>query len=153
MATTRNFFLLLTIGLLILNVSALAFYWFYFSPQSTNINPPAPSTKLEPEPTPVTDASTLNDEYYSIHFNYSDAVEVCKLEAQSRNSNMIQLSVNDLSSRFNPIDKMYLIKLDSHVGTPLLYDEKAHTCHIDPKTQGVAFYQEITRRTAIRPNQ
>jgi hypothetical protein len=47
---------------------------------------------------------------------------------------------------------MYLIKLDSLVGTPLLYDEKSHTCHIDPQTQGVAFYQEITRRTAVRPN-
>ena len=119
----------------------------------------APSQQASAQPKPITSeavttekpSSTLSDEYYSIHFSYNDAIDLCMAQARSRNSNLIQITLNDLSSRYKPEEQLYLIKLDSHVGTPLLYDEKSHTCEVDPKTQGVAFYREITRKKAIRP--
>ena len=131
-----------------LNVSFAALYFLVLAPNKT----PAEPAIEEPETVEAAAPSNeLSDEYYSIHFSFNDAIHLCSNEARSRNSNLIQLSLNEHSSRFKPEENIYLIKLDSHVGTPLLYDEKAHTCEIDPKTQGVAFYREITRRKAVRP--
>ncbi len=112
---------------------------------------PGVITEDESENAEVVDNSVLNDDYYSVHFNYGDAVDLCIQEARSRNANLIQLAVNEHSTRFNEQKGLYLVKLDSYVGTPMLYDEKAHTCEVDPKVQGVAFYKEIIRRKAVRP--
>ena len=143
---------LITLFLLILfflNGSFLAFYFLIWSPSEAAVEL-TESVVEEVVDNPVNE-SGMSDEYYSIHFSYNDAVDLCSKEAISRNSNLIQMFVNELSSRFNSTTNMYLITLDSHVGTPALYEEKTHTCDIDPKTQGVAFYKEITRKTVVRP--
>ena len=135
--------------LIFFNLTFAAIYFLILSPAKTT----AEDSK-KPADMPVAvkpDSIEIGDDYYSIHFSYNNAVELCLMEAKSRNSNLIQASVNELSSRFNTSTSMYFIKLDSHVGTATLYDEKEHICDIDPKTQGVAFYKEITRRKAVRP--
>lgn len=130
----------------------LGFIALYFSVLAPSQQPPA-------KPSPVTSqvitaekpSTVLSDEYYSIHFSFNDAIDLCMMQARSRNSNLIQINLNELSSRYKPEKQLYLIKLDSHVGTPLLYDEKSHTCEVDPKAQAVAFYREVTRKKAVRP--
>jgi len=98
-----------------------------------------------------TQEQAFNDRYYSVHFNEGDAIDLCEQETRSRNNNIIQLSVDKLSTRYVDADNNYLVKLNSFVGTPLLYDEKAHECRVDPATDGVAFYREIMKRRAVRP--
>lgn len=154
MSQKKKIILIIVAILLVVNACFFAVYYFYLSPsvdtvvQSIEGQGEQPSAQVQTESSSF---SGLSDDYYSIHFNYGDAVDLCMNEARSRNSNLIQLVVNEHSTRYIDIDKLYLVKLDSYVGTPLLYDEKEHTCHIDPKVQGVAFYQEIVRRTAVRP--
>ena len=145
---------LISLVIISLNIAA-AIYFFYFSPEETSTTPPELSTteNTKEEAGAKAEAFSLSDEYYSIHFNYGDAVEVCLTETRSRNNNLVQFVVNELSSRYNQTKDIYFIKINTYVGTPLLYDEKEHTCHIDPKVQGVTFYKEITRRTALRPIQ
>ena len=149
MSSKKKIIVIFGAVIIVLNMGFVALYLF-LSPASEI---PVDTTQSLPEkPDPQEPAiSVLDDAYYSIHFSYNDAVELCVMEAISRNSNLIQHSINELSSRFNAGPNMYLIMVDSHVGTPLLYDEKEHTCEIDPEIQGVAFYKEITRRTAVRP--
>lgn len=135
--------------LLAFNAGVIALYFFIFAPQQDPAPPPQsePPEVSEPAPPPV----QLSDEYYSTLFSLGDAIELCSMETKSRNSNLIQLSLNELSTRYDEEKQHYLVKLDSHVGTPFQYEERSHTCEIDPKTQGVAFYREITRRTVVRP--
>jgi hypothetical protein len=100
------------------------------------------------------EAQAFDDRYYSIHFNQGDAIEVCEQEARSRNNNVIQLSVDTLSTRFVEVEEQpdyYLVKLDSIIGTALSYEEKTHECRVDPTTDGVAFYREIMQRRVVRP--
>ncbi|MGK0440334.1 MAG: hypothetical protein ACJA0N_000120 [Pseudohongiellaceae bacterium] len=149
MLSKKKLIIIFTAIFFFLNISFAVFYFFIFSPSKDFIGEAEPQSL--PEVVEETPASVIDDEYYSIHFSYNDAVDLCVMEAESRNNNLIQLWVNERSSRFNDLDNMYMIKLDSHVGTPVLYDEKEHRCDIDPNTQGVAFYKEITKRKAVRP--
>lgn len=148
---TQKIKLLLIVSIIVVVVNGLfaAVYFYLISPSEPVDEPTAvkPKPKAE-QPAAIT---ALDDKYYSIHFSFNDAVELCIQEARSRNSNIIQLSMNELSTRYNKTTNMYKVMLDSHVGTPLLYDEKGHTCDIDPEIQGVAFYREIVRRTVVRP--
>ena len=153
MRTRHKFIIAVVIALLVANASLVAVYYFFLSPASKQ-----PERKLAgeagstPEPgSPPLPTTDLGDEYYSIHFSYADAVDLCIQETRSRNSNLIQLSVNERSTRFNDLEGVFMVKIDTYVGTPMLYDEKVHTCHVDPKTQGVAYYKEIIRRKAVRP--
>ena len=149
MAQNKKILLIIFAILLSINVSAIAVYCFFIAtkePQETAGEPIIEEQKDIAE-API----AISDDYYSLNFNYSDAVEVCMIEARSRNSNLLQLSLNERSSRYQENQNIYLIKLVSHIGTPLIYDEKEHSCEIDPNIQGVAFYREIVRRTAIRP--
>lgn len=107
--------------------------------------------KEEPELDPETVAANLEKEFYAILFTYGDAITMCMDEVKSRNGNLIVATFNDLSSRYVEKEQHYLIKIDSQIGTPMQYDEKQHTCHIDPKEKAIDFYQEIIKRTAIRP--
>ena len=137
--------------LLLFNASFVASLFILRSSDSDN-TAAAPPEIIEPAPEQEQpEQPGLGEEYYKIFFNYGDAIELCSEETRSRNSNLIQLVVNEHSTRFKPEENIYLVKLDTQVGTPLLYDEKSHTCEIDPEIQGVAFYQEITRRKAVRP--
>ncbi len=164
----KKFILFLVIGLLVTNIGLFAIYHFYLSlpAQTTDksieqsdsssekvaddtTEEAVSDTESAPETEPI--EQVFSDKYYSLHFNYSDAVDVCVQEVRSRNSNLIQLALNDLSSRFNDREGFFMIRIDTYVGTPFLYDEKEHTCHIDPKTQGVAYYREFIRRKAVRP--
>jgi len=149
MTAKKKLLLIMFVILMVLNGSGIAIYYFHIAPEEPieSSGESIVEENQETEEAPV----TLSDDYYSLHFNYGDAVEVCMIEARSRNSNLIQLSVNDRSSRYKEKENMYLIKLESHVGTPMNYDEKEHSCDIDPKVQGVAFYKEVVRRTVIRP--
>lgn len=159
-------------ALLVLNVSTVLFYYVMpsddaaqmegesVSKQEGSSATEAGSESAEGESAEVVEESDeegadegLGADYYSVHFSYGDAVDLCMDEARSRNSNLVQLVVNEHSSRFNNTTEMYLVTLDSYVGTPMLYDEKKHTCEVDPKVQGVAFYKEIIRRKAVRPHE
>lgn len=143
--------------LLMINIGLYALYVFYFLPTTTEIEQKqeqsveAVTEELPTEPTADENQHGLSDKYYAIHFSFGDAVALCIGEAESRNSNLIQVSLNEHSSRFNEREKMYLIMLNSYVGTRYLYDEKEHKCEIDPEIQGVIFYKEIVRRSAVRP--
>lgn len=150
MSQTLKLSLIFTAILLLINAGFAAFYFFGLADDA---DAPAVAEKPveESKPPPVLETGELGDDYYSIHFNYNDAVDACIMETRSRNKNIVQLSVNALSTRYNENDGFYLVKLDSHVGTPMLYDEKTHKCEVDPKIQGVAFYREIVKRRAIRP--
>lgn len=149
MSQTKKLILIFSAILICLNLSFIALYFVILSPPKKNANEPTP---ISADPVKVEKPNQeLSDEYYSIHFSFNDAIDLCLMQARSRNSNLIQLNLNEHSSRFKPEENLYLIKLDSHVGTPLLYDEKSHTCEVDPKTQGVAFYKEIIRKKAVRP--
>jgi len=105
----------------------------------------------EPEPDPEVVSANLEKEFYAILFTYGDAITMCMDEVKSRNSNLIVANFNELSSRYVEKEQHYLIKIDSQVGTPMQYDEKQHACHIDPKERAIDFYQEIIKRTAVRP--
>lgn len=146
MSSKKKFIFLFVAILIVVNVSVIAFYLLILAPEPEIVEKQA-EPLVESKPT----ISALSDEYFSIHFNFNDAVELCLAETRSRNNNLIYLVVNKHSSRYKENEDMYLIKLDSQIGTPLLYDEKSHLCEIDPKTQGVAFYREITLRSAVRP--
>ncbi|ARN75030.1 hypothetical protein [Oceanicoccus sagamiensis] len=158
MSEKKKLIIITLATLLVVNSVFLAVYFLYFSP-SVDKDDAATAAALSASTTQkqagneTADAAEVNplDAYYSVHFNFGDAVDLCMNEARSRNKNLVQLVLNEHSSRFNETDNRYLIKLDSYVGTPMLYDEKQHTCEIDPETQGVAFYKEIVRRTAVRP--
>ena len=145
----KKLIFVIVVTFLALNASLAVLKFYVFTPSIDPEPEPTPVPPAEAEPAPVN--TELSDEYYSTLFNYGDAVELCSMEARSRNSNLIQLTVNEHSSRFIASKNNYLVKLDSHVGTPLLYDEKSHTCEIDPITQGVQFYKEVIRRKAVRP--
>ena len=149
MMSKKKLILIIVAMLLIFNIGFVVLYFFVLSPAPSQSPDPAPEPAEVPEPAPET--QELSSEYYSTLFNSGDAIEICSIEVRSRNSNLIQLTVNERSTRFKPAENMYLVKMNTQVGTPLLYDEKSHTCEIDPNTQGVAFYQEITRRKAVRP--
>jgi hypothetical protein len=147
-SSKKKLVLILAAVLLVFNAGLVVLYFLVIAPSQSN----DPDSNPVPAPPDVAaQAPELSDEYYSIHFNYGDAIELCSMETRSRNSNLVQLTVNEHSTRFKPDENIYLVELDSHVGTPLLFDEKSHTCEIDPATQGVAFYKEITRRKAVRP--
>lgn len=150
MNPTKKIILIFSVILISLNLGFFTLYFTVFAPSKKSTDTPNTVT-INPVKTESI-KSELSDEYYSIHFSFNDAIDLCLMQARSRNSNLIQVNLNEHSSRFKPEEKIYLIKLDSHVGTPLLYDEKSHTCEVDPKTQGVAFYREITRKKAIRPH-
>ncbi len=151
MPQQKKLLLILVASLIVFNGVFAAVYFLFFMSSDESVAELGEASQAAEEPEPSPPEPVLTDEYYRIHFNYGDAVHVCVLEAKSRNSNLIQWHVDELSSRYNELESMYLIKVNSQVGTPMLYDEREHTCHIDPKIQGVAFYQEITRRTALRP--
>ncbi|WP_101756868.1 hypothetical protein [Oceanicoccus sp. KOV_DT_Chl] len=147
--------------LLVINATAVGYFYFYLpmviaSAQDTEsvlaeTDVSASADVMDTEDYIDVAADGFSDDYYMVHFNYGDAVDLCMNEARSRNSNLIQLVVNEHSTRFNTNAKMYLVTLESYVGTPMLYDEKKHTCDVDPKVQGVTFYKEIIRRKAVRP--
>ena len=93
------------------------------------------------------------EQQYRIRFTLSDAIDLCGQEVRSRNSNLIQLHDNALANRYIEDDGVYLVKFDTLVGTALNYEEKSHTCHIDPELQAVSYYQEIVRKRVIRPSE
>ena len=137
--------------LVLFNGGSAAVYFLLFADGDDNEKTPPPKAHEKTQEQKMAEETQKVDNYYSIRFSYNDAVDLCAAEAVSRNKNLIQLTVNELSSRYKESIDMYYIQLDSHVGTPVEYDEIEHTCDIDPKTQGVAFYKEITKRRAVRP--
>ena len=157
----KKYLILLVVGLVLLNVAMAAVYILFLSEETTETTGKVSAQEIEKkgreESEQVEEEADqeegLGDEYYSVHFGLSDAIDLCEQEARSRNSNLILLYVNSLSTRFNELENLYFVKLKTQVGTPLLYDEKEHTCHIDPKTQGVAYYKELVRRKAVRPHE
>ncbi len=162
MSDKKKLIIIVALLLLVINGGFFTLYLLYFHDSSeaeetasektsaAAVSEEVPAVEIDSGDAIEGGIKTLDD-YYSVHFSFGDAVDLCMQEARSRNNNLVQLVLNEHSSRFQETEKQYLIKLDSYVGTPMLYDEKEHTCEIDPKTQGVAFYKEIVRRTAIRP--
>jgi len=142
---------LLAGAFLVLNGMLALLYLMFLAPvdpaQAAIVVVDAEAQQLEQE----TQKQGFDDRYYSIHFNEGDAIDLCQQETRSRNSNIIQLSLDKLSTRFDEAENNYLVKLNSFIGTPLLYDEKTHECRVDPATDGVAFYREIMKRRAVRP--
>lgn len=154
MKSKKKVMIALFFAAILINVGGLAVYFLVLAPSTSD-------SKLNAEPEvsaekqlakTKADAEKFTEEYYSIHFNEGDAIDLCENEARSRNSNIIQLSVDTLSTRFVKAQGTYLVKLNSYVGTPVLYDEKQHECTVDPKIEGVAFYKEIMKVRAVRPN-
>jgi hypothetical protein len=145
---------LFAVAFLVLNGALALVYGLLLAPEHEQLPATVAIDAEAQQLEQMAQAKAFDDHYYSIHFNEGDAIEVCEREARSRNNNVIQLSVDKLSTRFVEVAEQpnyYLVKLNSLVGTAVLYDEKSHECQVDPTTDGVAFYREIMKRRAVRP--
>ena len=108
MSQTKKLILIFSAILICLNLSFIALYFVILSPPKKNANEPTP---ISADPVKVEKPNQeLSDEYYSIHFSFNDAIDLCLMQARSRNSNLIQLNLNEHSSRFKPEENLYLIE-------------------------------------------
>lgn len=150
----KNKLLLIIVALLLIVNGGVAAYYFFFM---TNDNAATADKVLSEEEMAALEAERLaaqaafDEEYYLLRFTFGDAVEVCYQEVQSRNNNLIQGHLNELSTKYNEEEGVYIVMVDTVVGSAFEHSEKSHTCHVDPKTQSVSYYKEVLRRTSIRP--
>jgi hypothetical protein len=140
--------LFVMVAVLLFNASLAAYLWITAAAKQL-----AMESELEAASTEelASKQAAWDADYYMARFSYNDAVHICEQEVRSRNANVIQLALNEYSTRYQADRSIYLVTFDSHIGTPMQYDEKTHTCEVDPATQGVAFYKEVFRRRSVRP--
>lgn len=136
--------------LLLLNGDIAAFFLM------GNNKQPAPAQQAPPALTAEQQDQLLREEeerHYQARFTIGDASYLCSEEVRSRNSNLIQMYEDSLSSRFVEDEQTYIIMFNTVVGTSTHHEEKSHTCHISVQEKAVSYYREIITNRIVRPVQ
>lgn len=71
-----------------------------------------------------------------------DAIQSCRKHSQEKFENTIVRSyVDDHSTRFEEDRGVYLVVLNSHIGTARKYDEATVYCYVRPTTNRVTYFR------------